>query len=239
MTVTVTGGVVTYDGDYTIRTFEIDGTLEITGGTLTNVDYLLIACGGPAPISGTYRAGGGAGGVIQAVGVNLSAGKYEVRLGDTRKNATFAGNTAIKGGAGGFQWTQGVGGGSGGGSAVAGDFRHPNFLAGPGTPGQGFPGGNPGLGGFPPASAGGGGGAGQSGVNGGIDYAQPGAGGDGIQSAITGTLRWYAGGGGAYSGGVFAPDGRGCDNYGGGGGYGTGRYVQPKLGVLIVRYPTI
>lgn len=238
MTITVTGGVVSTDGGYTIHTFETSGTLTIAGGTLTNVDCLLIAGGGSAYNRGTYRAGGGAGGVLENFNIDLPAGSYPVVIGGAFANSTFNGQTAIKGGAAGFFQTAGSRGGSGGGSTVAGP-THRYIPAGQGIQGQGFNGGQGGLKGYPQGSAGGGGGAGGAGYQGGIDFGKPGAGGPGIPSTITGTEVWYAGGGGAYTGDVCAPDGIGRDNYGGGGGYGAGHYQPPNAGVLILRYPTL
>lgn len=239
MSITVTGGTVTYDGSYTVRTFTASDTLTISGGTLTGVDYLLIARGGAGATFGTYRGGGGAGGVIQISSAALPPGSYPVTFDAKSGNAVFNGHTAVRGGNGTTLISNGVSGGSGGGSAVYGGWTHNPIVAGNGIPGQGHRGGSSPQGGFPPRSAGGGGGAGGEGGAGGRDYGQPGTGGVGIQSSITGTATWYAGGGGAWTGGAFGMDGLGCANYGGGGGYGTGQYVPPKPGVLIIRYLSV
>ena len=62
---TVSGGTVSTDGAYTVRTFDTNGTLTVSGGTLTDVQYLLVAGGGNAALpQSTYVAGGGAGGVL-------------------------------------------------------------------------------------------------------------------------------------------------------------------------------
>ena len=64
MTIVVSGGSASIDGSYTVRTFESSATLTVAGGTLTDVQYLLIAGGGRASLpEGSYVAGGGAGGV--------------------------------------------------------------------------------------------------------------------------------------------------------------------------------
>lgn len=237
MTITVTGGTFTTDGDYTVQTFTESGTLTISGGTLANVEYLLIAGGGSAYNRGTYRAGGGAGGVIQIADTALSSGIYPVIIGGAFANSTFNGQTAVRGGAAGFFQTAGSRGGSGGGSTVSG-VTHPYIPPGLGIAGQGYNGGQGGLKGYPQGSAGGGGGAGAPGQPGGVDYGRPGYGGNGILSTITGTPVYYAGGGGAFTGDVCAPDGLGRDSYGGGGGYGAGHYQPPNPGVLILRYPS-
>ena len=237
MTITVTGGSIAYDGDYTVQTFTSSGTLTVSGGTLSGVDYLLIAGGGKAYIWGTYRAGGGAGGVIQVGNASFPPGNYPVVIGGAMANSVFNGQTAIKGGAGGFNITSGAPGGSGGGASVAGP-RHYPIRPGTGVPGQGCAGGQGGLHGYPEGSAGGGGGWGGPGQPGGSDFGQPGAGGNGILSTITGTATYYAGGGGAFTGDVYGANGLGADSYGGGGGWGTGAYTGPNPGVLILRYPS-
>ena len=237
MTITVTGGTFSTDGAYTIQTFTANSTMTVSGGTLTGVDYLLIAGGGKGYLQGTYRAGAGAGGVVQNFNVSFPAGSYPVVIGGQMANSTFNGQTAIKGGQAGFWQTPGFPGGSGGGAAIAG-VTHPPIFAGRGTPGQGNPGGAGGLKGYPEGSAGGGGGAGGPGEPGSVDFGKPGAGGQGLLISITGTPTYYAGGGGAYTGDVYGADGLGRDNYGGGGGWGAGYYQPPNPGVLILRYPS-
>jgi hypothetical protein len=46
MTIIVGGGSVATDGAYTVRTFVTSDTLTVSGGTLTDVQYLLVAGGG-------------------------------------------------------------------------------------------------------------------------------------------------------------------------------------------------
>ena len=54
------------------------GTLTVSGGTLTDVQYLLIAGGGRAATPDvSYVAGGGAGGALQG-NITLSPGSYPV-----------------------------------------------------------------------------------------------------------------------------------------------------------------
>jgi len=44
--ITITGGNVTIDGTYTVRTFTSSGTLSISGGTLTRSSVLIVGGGG-------------------------------------------------------------------------------------------------------------------------------------------------------------------------------------------------
>jgi len=241
MTIVVSGGTVTTDGAYTVRTFTETSTLTVAGGTLTNVDCLLVASGGRASLpDGTYVAGGGAGGVVQNT-ININAGSYPVIIGESGNNSTFLSMTAIGGGAGGF-YGNGYQGGSGGGGGVQGTvhINFENFVGGPGL--QGFPGGNPFGGGYPGAGPGGGGGAG--GVGGTGRDGIGGAGGLGLASAITGTTVYYAAGGSAKGPGGIGPSSPGFNNYGAGGGYSSdpdyqyGSRLDAQPGVLIIRYPT-
>ena len=232
--VIITGGNVTYDNVYTVRTFTANSNLVITTtqvnntNPLLNVQYLLIAGGG-----GHDSSGGGAGGVLSGNTV-LSLGTYPVIIGQKGNrfqnggNSIFNNLTSVGGGAGVLPGN-GQPGGSGGGGSV-GLPGIGTYVGGQGVPGQGFPGGG--------AAYGGGGGAGQAGADGGTGG--PGAGGNGIQSNITGVLQYYAGGGNGLASTGSA--GLGQNNYGGGsqrvatapGGGDTN--AQP--GVLIIRYPT-
>jgi hypothetical protein len=241
MTIVVSGGTVSVDGLYTVRTFEESGTLTVSGGTLTNVECLLIAGGGRASLpDGSYVAGGGAGGVVQNT-INLNTGSYSVVVGDPGNNSSFLTMTAIGGGVGGC-YANGTQGGSGGGGGVAGTthINFENFVGGPGL--QGFPGGNPFAGGYPGSGPGGGGGAGGSG-GAGIDSIG-GAGGRGLASAITGNTLYYAAGGSAKGPGGIGPNSPGFYSYGAGGGYSSdpdyqyGSRLNPQSGVLILRYLT-
>jgi len=186
MSITVTGGTVTTDGAYTIRTFDSSGTLTVSGGTLTDVQYLLIAGGGRAATPDvSYVAGGGAGGALQG-NITLLSGSYPVVIGAVGNNSSFTGMTAYGGGVGGF-YGNGFAGGSGGGGGVLGTthFNFESFVGGNGTPGQGYAGGAPYGGGYPPFGPGGGGGAGGLGGTGSSDGVG-GAGGQGIASYIKG-----------------------------------------------------
>ena len=208
----VTGGTLTTDGLYDVRTFTSSGTL--TANKALSLEYLVVAGGGGGGGS-AFGGGGGAGGFLTATGFSVPAntgqtvtvgggGAGAAGQGTSGSNSVFSTITSIGGGYG----SNGVGGngGSGGGSASA--------TVGQGTVGQGSNGGpNQGN------AAGAGGGAGavggspQSSVTGGI-------GGIGLQSSITGTATYYAGGGG---GGGYGTSGGGSPAGGlGGGGAGSG-----------------
>ena len=138
MTVVVGGGSVSTDGDYTIRTFETSDTLTVDGGTLTDVQYLLIAGGGRAGLpEGSYIAGGGAGGVLQG-NVTIASGTYPVTIGAPGNNSSFLNMTANGGGAGGY-YGNGISGGSGGGGGVLGTIHNQfsNFVGGNAVEGAG------------------------------------------------------------------------------------------------------
>ena len=244
MSIMISGGTVTYDGAYTVATFENNGTVTVTGNAVANVEYLLIAGGGRAATPDvSYVAGGGAGGVLTG-NVTLSTGSYPVVIGATGNNSSFLSMTAIGGGVGGF-YGNGSAGGSGGGGGVQGTvhINFENFVGGPGTPGQGYPGGSPFGGGYPPFGPGGGGGAGGPGGLGLAD-SKGGDGGLGVASAVTGVVTYYAAGGSGMGPRGTGNNSPGYNNYGAGGGYSStddgtyGNLLPPQPGVLILRYPT-
>jgi hypothetical protein len=239
MTVTVTGGVTSTDGAYTVRTFETSGTLTVAGGTLTDVEFLLIGGGGRVAVpTSSYVAGGGAGGV-RTGNITINPGSYTVLVGNATYGSEFFGFIVDPGGTGGF-YGNGFPGGSGGGGGTLGTVHigFQNFVGGKGIKGQGHDGGAPFGGGYPPFGPGGGGGATGPGGQGQID-GTGGAGGLGITSAITGsTITYAAGGAGKGPGGCGTPA-DGYDKYGAGGGFGPGsEFLNPQPGVLILRYLT-
>ena len=111
------GDLVTTSGSYKIHTFTTVGTSSFvvsSVGAVTSVECLLVAGGG----GGGYGSGGGggAGGVIYSSSYSISAGSYNVVIGDgglgntgssvptsinDGKNSTFATLTALGGGGGG------------------------------------------------------------------------------------------------------------------------------------------
>jgi hypothetical protein len=240
MSIVVSGGNVSTDGDYTVRTFTSSGTLAVSGGTLTDVEYLLIAGGSRAGVpNGTYVAGGGAGGVLTG-NVTIASGTYPVTVGAVSNNSSFL-NMVANGGGYGSNWGNGQAGGSGGGGGVTGTVHRnfQGFVGGNSVAGQGYPGGAPAGGGYPPFGPGGGGGAGGPGGTGGIDGVG-GQGGLGIASNITGTLTYYAAGGTGRGPKGIGNNSSGYNSYGAGGGYvnAGSTLLPPQPGVLIIRYPT-
>jgi hypothetical protein len=218
-TITVTGGTLTTDGSYSIRSFTANGTLGISGGNLS-VEYLVVAgggCGGGDAVVSGGGGGGGAGGLLTG-NTTLNANSYSVTVGAGGNLAGFVGNngdnsvlhtfTAVGGGAGRGGINAGFSGGSGGAGGYDGG------AGGAGTPGQGNNGGS---------NGGGGGGAGSAGTSG--------AAGNGLTLNITGSNVNYA------NGGLSTTHDQ---NTGGGGtkGLGTASGAAGRDGVVIVRYLT-
>lgn len=135
---------------YNVHTFTSSGTFNVTslGTTYNTVDYLIVGGGGAGA-----GAGGGAGGVLVG-STNIGSTAYAVSVGaggvatsnQTRgtsgQDSSFAGLTAIGGGAGGsYDYAsgnfEGLPGGSGGGSA----YPYGYMDGGLGTSGQGSNGG--------------------------------------------------------------------------------------------------
>lgn len=228
--ITITGGNVTYDGAFTIRTFTANSNLILSTSNTNRklpVSFLLVAAGGSRGLgSGVNAGGGGGGGFITQSNVSLDMTTYAVTVGSTTTdirggNSQFNGHTAVGGGRGGsgsFQQSGQPGGSGGGGSSAGG-------AGGAGTAGQGNDGAQ-----AQPTQGGGGGGAGQTGGAGGFG----GKGGDGLESNLSGTNVYYSGGGAGQNGpGV---NGQGQSNYGGGGSAYIAGPAQP--GILIIRYLT-
>ena len=243
MSTVVSGGTVATDGAYTVRTFTESGMLTVSGGTLANVQYLLVAGGGQAAFpTSTYVAGGGAGGVLTG-NITLSAGSYPVEIGAVGNNSSFLNMVANGGGQGGFYGNGSVGGsGGGGGTLGTTHIYFENFVGGAGVEGQGHAGGSPYGGGYPPFGPGGGGGAGTVGGTGTADGVG-GAGGFGLASDITGNLEFYGTGGSGKGPNGIGNNRPGYTNYGAGGGYDLSpdnyyNRLDAQPGVLIIRYPT-
>lgn len=87
--IVVSGGTVTYDGNYTVRTFTTTQTLSVTGGNLT-VDVLLVGGGGGGGRDSYFGgAGGGAGAVVYLTSQSLPAyNNYTVIVGAGGATAT-------------------------------------------------------------------------------------------------------------------------------------------------------
>ena len=260
MSITATGGSITYSGDKTLHTFTSNGTFEVTAGS-GDVTYFIVAGGGGG---GGYYAGGGggAGGVVTSV-LGVTVNTYEVVIGaggngasDTQyvngsngASSSFSAISATGGGGGGAGVNNnGVAGGSGGGGGGYNSGTTHTGGAGTGTEGN--------AGGTSSKTAaaygaGGGGGAGAVGDNG--SSTQGGNGGAGTAHPVTAVV--YAGGGGGGSavtggtgvngGGNGADTGNGSNataNTGGGGG-GSGAATRGAggnggSGIVIISYLT-
>ena len=243
--------------------FTTSGTLTVTGsGT---VELLVVGGGGGGgaftEFSGVNVApGGGAGGLVYAASVPVTAGSYAITIGAggavgaNGSNSSALGFVAYGGGAGG-QKTWGKNGGSGGGSGNGWENTfHEGWAAYPAWGNQGHDGSRHGSRFY----CGGGGGAGGPPalqVQGGTttvlaldpfdksNVVGPAYGGDGLAFDITGVSTYYAGGGAAYhsyntgialggKGGGGNGNQTGTDGLGGGGGGGK----AGGSGVVIVRY---
>ena len=212
----------------------------ITPLVTPSVEYLIVAGGGGG--SDDVAGGGGAGGLLSGT-VSVTAGLYNIVIGnggirgtttfsssgtaaENGGNTTAFGLTAVGGGRGAarrdgsFVGVTANAGGSGGGGA------YPATAGASGTAGQG----NAGASGVSTTSGGGGGGAGGagSGVTGGV----------GSASSITGTSTTYAVGG---AGGLNpGPGGARNSAYGSGGGGGGNSPINSSTagqnGVAIIAY---
>lgn len=264
--VVASGGIASTYGSYTVRQFNVSGTLSISNpGT---IDYLVVGGGGGGGYGDNNSGGGGAGGgggVVYRSSQNITTGSYTVTVGAGGTDATngqdsiFLGVTALGGGYGG-SWSQAGGsGGSGGGGSrdyyPGGTGLQPSSASGGfGNGGGAAAGGRQGGGGGGGAGGNGASGNGSYGGNGGLgrDYS-------GIFGSSVGEQGWFAsGGGGGGASGSYpgtAPLGGGGDggayqgvsglaNTGGGGGGGSGLSGVTQAGgsggsgVVLVRYPT-
>lgn len=237
------GGVMTYDGNYTIVTFTSSGTLNITGEI--NATVLVVGGGGDGGAASPTAGAGGAGGLIYATSVNLTLlNNTAVIVGAANGNSSLGNIIAIGGGAGGGNGGAGANGGSGGG---AGHCNPPGCAGGTATAGQGN---NGGAGSATyttiERAAGGGGGANAAGGDATIigGYGVGGNGGAGKSYSISGTSVQYAcgGGGGSYSG---TNGTAGCSTGGdaympatNGTGSGGGSMSFGGTGIVIIRYLT-
>lgn len=213
-----TGGTLTQDGNYSVRTFTTSGTLTVSEDGIA--DVLIVAGGGGG--GGSVGGGGGGGGVVYLPGHTFTAGTYSVAVGaggtggpvSTRGgnggNSSVAGLPVAVGGGGGGTASGGPSAGQAGGSGGGGAYAA--GAAGAGTAGQGYAGAAGGSAGF--SSGGGGGGeVGKAPVS-----SIAGAGGQGFASAIFPAATHYGGGGGGAGQGGYASAG----GLGGAGGGGSG-----------------
>lgn len=254
-----TGGIVTYDGLYTVHTFTANGTFVVNG----TMDVAVLVVGGGGGGGSKRGGGGGAGGLVYNATFTVTEQSYTVTVGGGGTGATAGTANAVQGqnssfstllvavgggAGGGYNGVGGAGGsGGGGGSGEGGSYTY-----GAGTTGQGYNGGSA-------VSYGGGGGGGASAVGANHNGGNGGNGGNGLAYTIyNSTSIYYAGGGGggedfvAQTGGTGGQGGGGAggDNNGspgtantGGGGGGGGD--NPSFaggaggsGIVIVRYLT-
>ena len=100
------GGIITNYSNYSINTFLSSGTLSITRNT--TADFLIVGGGGGGGGQTHNGGGGGAGGVVIATNQSLTAGSYNVVVGNggdgdalSGSDSTFNGFVAKGGGGGG------------------------------------------------------------------------------------------------------------------------------------------
>ncbi len=230
----------------------------------TTLDYLVVGGGGGGGINS--GGGGGGGGVIYTLGAQLGVANYTVTIGGggagaagvsvraaNGNNTVFGSNIAI-GGSGGPSRDGGTNASTGGsGAGGAGSTTSPRNIAGGGTSGQGYAGGN----GTTPdsgAASKGGGGGGATGTGVAATTTIAGNGGPGLITYFTGSRLAFGGGGG---GGITAGNGStglgtdgGTNGYanstvsaaantgGGGGAAGVVGSNNGGSGVVIIRVKT-
>ncbi|MEI6850832.1 MAG: type II secretion system protein [Candidatus Saccharibacteria bacterium] len=262
---TMTGGITTHDGLYTVHKFTTVGTSSLTCTNAVSAQVLVVAGGG-----GGVSGGGGAGGVINNMTFTVNAQAYSVTVGNggsggnaasaagatNGQNSVFSTLTAVGGGYGGkndLASSATVGGSGGGGGSTSTVQTN----GGAGTTGQGNAGGtvtssyyaSP----YPSAGGGGAGGVGSNPTG----ASTSGNGGIGISNSISGSSVYYGGGGGGstWNNGTHGSGGNGgggaggypngvagTTNTGGGGGGGAGGGSgvggAGGSGVVIIRYLT-
>jgi type II secretory pathway pseudopilin PulG len=259
--INATGGTITYicDGTvqssacstsatakYKVHTFTSSGTLTVSGGSISSIDYLVVAGGGGGGgtcTSWTGAGGGGAGGMLTGTFSSLAVASYPVTVGAGGAGGTgsiYAGCTSFdqqptgtgygtQGGQSTISTITAIGGGGGagaqnahngtGGTGGSGGAGTRAGNAGSGSSGQGNSSGNTSnLACITSAPGGGGkGGVGGNGCSG--ISGGGGIGGIGASSSISGTATYYAGGGG---GGVGSGGSTNFTRPGGSGGNGGG-----------------
>ena len=232
------GGTEVISGGYKYHTFLADGNLTVSG-TLSGVEYLVVAGGGGGGGQTTTNwgsGGGGGGGYRSATGQTLAAGTHAVVVGAGGAGGASGGNNGTSGGVSSFNSLESAGGGGGG-----------TISSTPGAAGGSGGGGSVGSGGAgntPSTSP-------AQGFNGGASYNNSpscsdecsgggGGGGDGNQS--TGVSNTGGAGGGAKGGDGSGGDGATATaNTGGGGGgsaFASGDGGDGGSGVVIIRAGT-
>jgi hypothetical protein len=223
------GGIITYDGDYKIHTFNVSDNFIVNN--IIDISTLIVGaggCGGPM--------GGGGGGFVQLVNFTLSPSTYYVTVGhcpaDSNGTSSYFNGIESNGGLRGF---------NDGGTSASGKSGGIYIVDTCGQAGGGG-GGNSTTGGigsilcFPPPDE----------I---MDMAIGGSGGLGTHSSISGIDKGYGGGGAGFgytitsgnSGVGYAEDGGGAGapgtpNTGGGGGTIWFSSEIGGSGVVIIRY---
>lgn len=188
------GGRATYDGAYTVRTFNTSGTL-ICSGALT-AEVLVVAGGGGG--GNDVHGGGGGGGVVYNDSLGIAELSYTVTVGAGGASGVAVNNKGSNGGNSVFSGVIAYGGGGGGASGASGGggstYTSGYLGAGVNPIGQGNNGGNGYVGSSRYWNGGGGGGASVMGQA--ATVAKAGNGGEGLSYAISGSSQIYGSGGG-------------------------------------------
>ena len=251
------GGTEVISGGYKYHTFLADGNLTVSG-TLSGVEYLVVAGGGGGGGQTTTNwgsGGGGGGGYRSATGQTLAAGTHAVVVGAGGAGGASGGNNGTSGGVSSFNSLESAGGGGGGtisstpgaagGSGGGGSVGSGGAGNTPSTsPAQGFNGGasynnSPSC--SDECSGGGGGGATEAGgwTSGGRESDVNGGAGSNSHSAwatitSTGDSGYFSGGGGGGDGnqstGVSNTGGAGGGAKGGDGSGGDGATATANTG---------
>jgi hypothetical protein len=113
---TITGGTLTSDATYYYRTFTGNGTLGVSGASLTS-DVLTVAGGGAG--GWDVGGGGGAGGLTYSTSITMPVSQYNIVIGAGGASPTVGGGTASSGAStsvsgSGFSTITAIGGGGGG-----------------------------------------------------------------------------------------------------------------------------
>jgi hypothetical protein len=264
--ISASGGTITYDGAYTIHTFDVNDTFVVNTGS-GNVETLVVGGGGG---TGSYYqgGGGGGGGIVYHSGYSVTTGSYPITVGvggsgsiigaqtqASGGNSVFGNMTAYGGGRGGSAGVARSNGGSAGGPSHAANQAASTATQGVNGTARYGNGAGANTGSSSPFSAPGGGGAGAAAVAIDESASSPGSGGNGRAFSISGSSVYYGGGGGGSNrgsttgsgglGGGGATGVSGTANTGGGGGAGSHASSPTRAGgaggsgVVILRYETL
>ena len=263
--ISASGGTITYDGAYTIHTFDVNDTFVVNTGS-GNVETLVVGGGGG---TGSYYqgGGGGGGGIVYHSGYSVTTGSYPITVGvggsgsiigaqtqASGGNSVFGNMTAYGGGRGGSAGVARSNGGSAGGPSHAANQAASTATQGVNGTARYGNGAGANTGSSSPFSAPGGGGAGAAAVAIDESASSPGSGGNGRAFSISGSSVYYGGGGGGSNrgsttgsgglGGGGATGVSGTANTGGGGGAGSHASSPTRAGgaggsgVVILKYLT-